>query len=336
MKRFIALILVVFMIFTFVGCSSSSGNQGTSSGQAAKPGAPSEMTIVSGGSGGTFYYMATGQAKILSESIPGLSVTNESTGGSPVENGTFVSKRVDTLGLTNLDGIVAAAKGDKSRGFDKPMDNLRLIQMGHIQIVYMIVLESSGVKSVADLKGKKIALPTAGQTTYFQALEILRAYGLTEKDYSGTPMTYQEAADALKDGTVACAMMSGSIPQASVTDLNTTKNIRLLSIEKEIIDKILKDYPGWGSLVIPGNTYSDQKEDVNALTVKTLMFCNADLDEELVYKITKTLNEKADKMKEIHANGAEWGLESTKPIYENPPVPFHPGAVRYYKEVFGK
>ena len=345
MKRYLALGLTVSMLF-LAACGSpvspEPGNDAPSDGSATPETANSEtvnaetvnLVVVSAGPGGTMYYMGTGQAKIISEKLPGYSMTNESTSGTPIENGTFVSERNDSFGTTNLDGAFAAYNGIKEKGFAEPLDNLRLIQVGHLQYLYMVTLKGTGIESIADIKGKSVALPSAGNTTYYQALAILEAYGLTEKDYRGTPMTFTEGADALKDGTVQVCMVAGSVPQAAVTDLDTSKDIRILSVDQDKMDIILKNNPSWSATVIPGGTYSGQQEDVLASTINCCLLGNADMDEEMVYQITKTLNENVDMMSEIHVNGYEWSPETTKPYYENPPIPFHDGAKRYYDEIF--
>ena len=294
---------------------------------------PKALVIASGNSGGTYYYIAAGQAKILSQAMKGFSVTTESTSGSPVENSSFVQDDAGTLGIVTLDGLYAALKGDKARGFaGGPLNNLTMIQAGHTILLYCVTLKSSNIKTFADLKGKKISLPTVGNTAYFQALEVLKAYGLSPKDYKGTPMMYSEATDALKDGTLDAIFVAGGIPQASVMDLNTTKDIRLLSIDPSKEKALVKSAPFWSIYKIPGGTYSDQKEPTNVFTATVLLLANKNLDDDIVYKVTKTLNEKVKDLTAIHKSGAEYNVKHTKQIIAMKIVPLHPGAKRYYDE----
>lgn len=324
--------LIIFLAFVITISMTGCGNEKAGSGSNAPP----TIVISSGNSGGTYYYIAAGQSKILTEKIEGLSVTTESTTGSPVENGTFTSNSLDTMGIVTLDGLSAGLMGDEDKGFKKPLENLRMVQAGHKLILYFVTLNNSGVKSIADMKGKKVGLPTVGNTAYFQTVAILKEYGIDIKDISGTPMQYSEQADALKDGTIDVAVVAGGIPVAAVTDLNTTKDIRLLTIDDEKIPSLIEKYPYWTIKPLPGGTYSDVTEDINIMIAQIVLICNSELDEDLVYKITKILNENTSDLAEIHQNGKDWSLETTKPIYESKIVPFHPGAERYYKEVYGK
>lgn len=328
MKRILILLLALVISISMVGCGNEKAGSGGNN--------PANIVIASGGSGGTYYYIAAGQSKILTEKIDNLSVTTESTTGSPVENGTFTSNSLDTMGIVTLDGLSAGLVGDENKGFQKPLENLRMVQAGHKLILYFVTLNNSSVKSIADMKGKRVGLPTVGNTAYFQTVAILEEYGIDIKDISGTPMQYSEQADALKDGTIDVAVVAGGIPVAAVTDLNTTKDIRLLTIDEEKIAPLLTKYPYWTIDALPGGTYSDVKEDVNIMIAQIVLICNKDLSEDLVYNITKVLNESTSELSEIHQNGKDWSLETTKPIYESQIVPFHPGAERYYKEVFGK
>lgn len=295
---------------------------------------PKNLVIASGNSGGTYYYIGAGQAKILTEKMPGYSFTTESTSGSPVENGTFVQEDPSSLGILTLDGLYAGIQEDKGRGFvNGPLDKVALLQVGHSLILYCVTLADSGINSIADLKGKKISLPTIGNTAYYQAVGILEQYGITLDDCKATPMVYAEAGDALKDGTLDAIFVAGGIPQAAITDLDTTKDIKFLSIEQEKVASILEAYPYWDVITIPAGSYSDMTEDVNVMISTVLIACSLDLDDDIVYTITKTLNESVDDLKAIHADGASWNLENTRKVMELGIVPVHPGAQRYYDEV---
>ncbi len=348
MKKRIAQTLAIFLVITLIaGCggSSSTAAPAVSSGGAAPSGSesaaasvsnkekPTSLVIASGNSGGTYYYIGAGQAKILTDNMKGFSVTTESTSGSPVENSVFASEDAGTMGILTLDGLYAALQGDKDRGFVKALDNLGLVQVGHSLILYCVTLEGKGINTIADLKGKKISLPTVGNTAYFQAVGILEQYGITLKDVSATPMVYAEAGDALKDGTLDAIFVAGGIPQATVTDLDTTKDIKLLNIEEEKVASVLKAFPYWGIQKLPAGTYSDQKEDVNVMTATVLLAANLNLDDDIVYQVAKILNEKVGDLTAIHASGADWNLENTKTVMKLGIVPVHPGAKRYYDEV---
>ena len=295
---------------------------------------PASLVISSGNSGGTYYYIAAGQSKILTDKLKGLNVTTESTSGSPVENLTFASEDPAVLGFTTLDGLFAAVNGDQSKGFrGGAIKNVALLQAGHTLILYCITKAGSGIESIADLKGKKISVPTIGNTAYFQAVAILEQYGITQKDLQAVPMLYAEAADALKDGSLDAIFIAGGIPQAAVTDLDTTSDIKFLTIEPERTESILKAYPYWGLYTIPAGTYKHMDKDTVIMTATVTIAANTDLDDDLVYDIAKTLNESVDELTVIHQDGRNWNAENTLKVIDQGIVPVHPGAMRYYNEV---
>ena len=322
-KHFLRCVQVLGLVLVFVSSSVALAAE------------PVNLVICSSAAGGAAYYLATGLTKIVSEKIPGYVMTNESTSGSGPENGQFVTDRPeDTFGMLNTDTMKSALLGLPDRGFRKPLPDLRLAMVGHKQYVYPIVLQGSGIETFADLKGKKIALPPKGQGAYYQMLIILESYGLKEGDYRAIAMTNAEAGDALKDGTVDCAVVSGSIPQATASDLDVTQNIRFLSLDQEHANSIVAQYPQYGIGTIPGKSYNDVPEDTLSLTLNIILICNANMDEEIVYNVIKTICENSEEMRAIHANGPEYSAPSSREIYDNGSLPFHPGALRYFDELW--
>ncbi|MDR2529544.1 MAG: TAXI family TRAP transporter solute-binding subunit [Synergistaceae bacterium] len=298
--------------------------------------AAENLVIVSGNSGGTYYYIGAGMAKILSDKLPGVEFTTEATTGSPVENGTYTSESPETLGIFTLDGAYSAMRGDPTRGFKKPIKNIGLIQSGHDLILYWMTLKETGIQSLADLKGKRVGLPVAGNTAYYQAIAILEEYGLTKNDYKGLFMTYAEQADALKDGNLDVICTGGGIPQAAAMDVSTTKDAVFLSIGEDKFAALKEKYPYWWISRIPANVYRGQDKPVNVFTSQVCLFANLELEEELAYKITKTLGESTAELKEIHTEGGKWSSATTKRLYDEPVAPFHPGALKYYNELWKK
>jgi len=294
------------------------------------------LVIASGNSGGTYYYIGAGMAKLLSQKLPGVEVTTEATTGSPVENGTFTSQSVETLGIFTLDGAYAAEHGDKSKGFRKPLTNLGMIQAGHDLLLYWIAKKDSGITSLADAKGKRIGLPSVGNTAYFQALALLEAYGLHKGDYKGIPMTYAEQGDALKDGNIDIMCAGGGIPQAAALDVTTTHDCVFLSIDEDKIAALKEKHPYWWVSEIPANVYRGQSKPVQVITAKVCLFANTNMDAGLAYKITKALDESTGELSKIHAEGAKWSSANTKTLFEHQVVPFHPGAAKYYNELWKK
>lgn len=303
-----------------------------SNNQLSSPGRIGSLSIASGNNGGTYYYIAAGQAKLLAEKL-GLNVSTQSTSGSPVENMTLVSQSPANLGIVTLDGYTFARQGDAARGFTKPLDNIRILQVGHIAYLYGLTLKGSGVEDYTSMAGKRVSVPPVGSTTYYMALAVLEAYGCNEQNTTILPLSSSEQADALRDGALDVAFMAGGISQATVTDLDYSADLKFLSIDARTQARLDEQYPFWHSAVIPDGTYSKQTGGVNCLTVNTMLACNADLDSDEAYEITRVLCETSGELAEIHASGAEWSLETTRPFLDDEMVQFHPGALRYYEQV---
>lgn len=290
------------------------------------------ITIVSGNSGGTYYYIAAGQAKILNNKL-GLNVLTQASTGSPLENLSLVANDKMTLGIVTLDGYNYARTGKEDKGFKEKIDNIEVLQIGHIAYLYALVLEKSKIENFEQAIGLKIGVPPVGSSTYYMALAILEAYGCNEENTKIYSLSASEQADALKDGDIDIAFVAGGISQSTVMDLDFSTEINFLSIDEEVQKKLDKKYPYWYSSVIPAGTYKNQKKDISSLTVNTMLVCNSNLDDDLAYKITKTLNESVEELGKIHISGLEWNKETTIKFLGNKILNFNLGAQKYYNEI---
>ncbi len=337
-KIFISTLLIITIVVTIsiAGCTQNLPNEmdkkkAENAGEnELKKERPNALVIASGNTAGTYYYIASGQAKILSEKIEGLTVNNEATNGTV--NYDYASQSIDTIGMGGLEQFVSAIGGVEERGYPVALDNIKLIQSGHKFILYGVALADSGIETFFDLNGKKIGRPslTGSSTPLIDA--IYEAYGIDTKTLKETPGTHTENLDALRDGVIDFAFVAGGVPMAGITDLVTSKNINLLSIDKEIVEPIIEKAGYFDIKTIEPGTYNKQTEPVNLLTVDVVIAANENLDDELVYEITKALNENTDELALVHKDGAEWNLENSLKLYKKNIVPFHTGAARYYDE----
>lgn len=320
-KSVIFIPLLIALIFI-----SISNNQ-----QAAHSGDIRTLSIASGDSGGTYYYIGAGQANILGGAL-GLSVSTQSTSGSPVENMSLVAQSPQNLGLVTLDGYYFGWQGDGERGFTAPIENARVLQVGHTAYLYALTVESTGITDLRQLKGRTVSVPPAGSSTYYMALAVLEAYGCNESNSKIIPLASSEQSEALNDGAIDCAFMAGGVPQATVMDLDFGANLVFLSIDPETQKQLDSAHPYWHGGVIPAGSYKHQNGDVNCLTVATMLVCNSAMSNELAYEITKVLNENTDALTAINASGAEWNRETTLLYLDSDILSFHPGALQYYEQ----
>lgn len=318
---FIPLILILIWI------ASSNNRVFNNSGDS------NNFSIISGNSGGTYYYIAAGQSKILEDKLD-INVFTQSSSGSPVENLSLVANSPENLAIVTIDGYYSGKIGDKERGFDKVIDNIEVLQIGHVAYLYALTMSKDGISSFNQVKGLNIGVPPIGSSTYYMALAILDAYGCNKENTNIIPMSASEQSDALKDGNIDIAFVAGGLAQSTVMDLDFSSEINFLSIDLDIQKKLDKEYPYWHSAIIPKNTYKNLKDDIQCLTVNTMLVCNKNINKEVAYKITKTLNENTEELGKIHTSGLEWSKENTKRFLESNILRFNLGAKKYYDEIF--
>ena len=324
MKKFLA-ILCVFLI---------SGLILASAGESAKVN-PTDIAVVSASTVGTVYFIVSGQTAILNANMEGYSFTNEASTGAPNVNGPFVNSDPSIMAYIPFCGLYTGVQGDSSRGFKEPLVNVRFVYGGHQLYLYFLTLEESDVKSIADLAGKRMSIPPVGTTGYYQAIAVLKAHGIDpDKDLTAVPMNFTDASDALKDGGVSAITINGGVMQATVTELDTTRKIRFLSIDDEkATAKLRSDYPYWDVTRFEKGVYKQQPDNYFIINGATCMIAHEQLSDDLVYTVTKILLENVDELSKIHNDGAEWNLEKSIALMGKNLVGVHPGAERYYREI---
>lgn len=334
MKKYLAIAMLLLAATLTAGCSETKKAEDNS------PKSPKTIVIVSGNPGGAWYYLGSGQAQILTEKMGGISFSNESSSSAPIQNMPFVSDdaNASTMSFMTLDGFVAGLKGDQRFGFDpkNPIKNVQFIQAGNTTTTYCITLTKTGINDISQLKGKKIAIPTVGNSAYYLALGIMAEYGVTPDNTKMTPMLYNEAGDALKDEQFDAIWINGGIPMAAATDLDLTKQIKFLVPSKEIAEKLRTANPYWAVKSVPKGTYKNAPEEFVALGLYSTLAVRSDLSSDVVYKMTKILNENTDRLGTIHPDGRFWNVKTSEEVMNLNIVPVHPGAKKYYDEIKGK
>jgi len=226
------------------------------------------------------------------------------------------------------DGAFFAYKGGREFG-DTKYPNIRGVMAGHTSTMHFMVRSKSGIKSFADLKGKKVALSAPGSPSMYIAEAALEAYGLPKKDYKPTLLSYAEQANALRDEAIDMACIFAGVPASSALDISATHDITFLSMGKEEIKKVVAKHPYWTQGMIKAGTYKGQTADILTLSSPAMLITYDEVDADLVYAITKTILEHTPELKAVHPQGAEWDLADA---VEGVAIPFHPGAERFLKE----
>ena len=198
----------------------------------------------------------------------------------------------------------------------------------YAEVCQIVARADSGIKTVADLKGKKVSVGDSGSGVEFNAQQILGAYGITFDDIDKQNLSFQASADALKDGKIDAFFCTAGAPTVAITDLSTTTGIVLVEIDAEHLAALQEDYGFYAAYTVPAGTYNGIDADVTTVAVKATFIVSNDLDEETVYQLTKAIYENKDEYS--HEKAAEMSIEYAVSSIS---VPFHPGAERYFKEV---
>jgi len=286
------------------------------------------ISIATGGSGGTYYAIGAGISKLVSKYMPGYKLVVQSTGAS-IENIHLVANKKVDFAIVMPDAAFFAYTGGREFEGKAEYPQLRAVMTGHASLLQGATLQSSGIKNMAGLKGKKIALGAPGSPSKFVSMAALEASGLKLEDYRPTYLTYSEMVQALKDGTITSSMVFAGIPTSSMLDLSTTKKINFLSIEENQYAYLKKNYPYYARAVIPANTYSGQDKAVNTISAPSTLITNADVSTETVYLLIKTILDHTDELGQIHKAGNAWDLGDA---IEGVAIPFHSGAEQFLKE----
>jgi TRAP transporter TAXI family solute receptor len=284
------------------------------------------ISLLTCGTAGTWFPMGGGLARIWN-TVPGINATAETSGCSAV-NLRLVNKGEASIGFSNSDAAYFAVKGQNI--FDTPHSKIRSMLMMYDDHFHIAVLKSSGIKTVADLKGKKVRLGLPGTVVVEDARIILEAYGLKESDVKAQPMSLADAFEQMKDGNIDAIIEPVGYPSAGYLDLAHSRDMVLLDVDKDKLIQINKKYPFLSGDIIPAGTYRGQTKDVSAMSVKIMLIASSDISNDTMYKITKATFQNLNILSESHPKGKLVKIETA---LSGMPIALHPGAERYYREV---
>lgn len=286
-----------------------------------------DLKMMTGPMGGSWYPLGGAIAELIQKAIPGTSVSVAPGGG--IANIVGVEEGKADIGFGNSCSSVDGVAGRDP--FKAPTKNVMQVANLYPQYFQMVVLEDSGIKSVADLKGKRICPGPKGHTGELLSQQVLQVYGLSYKDMRGVDhVGYSDAISLMKDGHANCFLPGTAIPASSILDLATTKKVRLLSLPDDKIKELQKMNVGYIRRVIPAGTYPGVNYDVPGVGYFSHLVISAKLPDPLVYKITKVLSQNVDRLADVMKDMK--GV-TVKDLALDIGVPFHPGALKYYKEV---
>ncbi len=296
------------------------------------------LVFTTGGTTGVYYAFGGEIASLLTGKIDGLEVTAQASGGSKA-NILAITQGEAELGWTQNDVMSYAYQGTEDFNNQK-VETFSAIAAIYPEIVHLVIAKDSGITCVEDLKGKNVGIGAVGSGVYFNAIQILEIAGLTLNDIIPHYLSFSESADSFQNRQVEAFFVVSGFPNASIVDVALKRPVSLLTFEGAQLEELQGRYPYYVTDVIPAGTYNGLDADVAVPAVSAVLVASNNLSEDLVYSITKTLFENKDELTNakksyISPESAVLGV----PTSESDAAAgvaggtFHPGAVKYYKEI---
>ena len=341
MKRIIALTLSLAVAFGVAACgttpaaSGSPASAGTSPGTSEPAGGsgmeytkPKYLNMGTASIGGGYYVAGLAICDVLTERL-GITCTAQNTGGA-TENNTLLQAGEVDFALTQSSMAYAAVNG--TAPYEAPLDQVSAV-MGSITkgVMQVVTLEGSGIETMADLKGRNVSLGSAGGGAVNVCDEVFELlYGFTTADMNATYSSYSDAVSNLQDGKVDAVVWQASIPSTGLDELVVTKgdDVKFISFTDEEIEKILDNFTYYSRYDLAPEEYGTA-EGATTINLDNLLVCRADMEDGLVYDITKTLYENFDDVKAAYAATESWTSDACADV----PIDLHPGAAAFYREI---
>lgn len=324
-KRILSLVLALLMVFALVACGGDPAASGSGSGEAQKPVQKTRVALGTAGSSGAYFIIGSALANATNEQSDLVEMTAEVTDGS-AQNMTFLGSGDIQFGMASIATAYEAYTGTgKFEG--KKVEGIMAIGNLHASSFQVVVVPDSGIKTIEDMKGKKIAIGAPGSGTRLNNNSILAACGISDADLQAFDLNIGESISAMKDRNLDGSFIQNAVPTSNLIDLATTGDMDLISFTDEQIDAILAANPLWTKTTIPASVYK-LDHDTQTLGISNVMLCREDVSEEVAYEVTKMIYENLDKLTAAHDSMSLVTPESG-PLDA---IPLHPGAERYYRE----
>ncbi len=313
------MLLVLGLVLAACSGSSSSTNEDGEQSESLK-----FISILTGGTGGTYYPLGGAFANIISDET-GIE-TNAETSGASAENMTTLKDGNAEIAFSQTDISSYAVEGTMM--FEgNPVDNIQAIGTLYPETIQIVTTAKSGIKSVEDLKGKKVSVGAPGSGTALNAEQILEVHGMTFEDIRKQDLSFDESTTGIQDGMIDAAFVTAGTPTGAVEGMAATEDIVIVPIEKEKIDALIEKYPFYVGDEITAGTYG-LEEAVSTVAVQAMLVVRSDLSEDLVYNITKALFENMDGVQHAKAK-----LIKVENALNGVGIDVHPGAQKYFDEI---
>lgn len=285
------------------------------------------INVLTGGQSGVYYPMGVALSQIYGKALPDAKVTVQSTKAS-AENLNLLQAGRGEIAFTLGDALSGAWSGDADMGFNKPLDKLRAVAGIYPNFIQIVASADSGIKTLADLKGKRISVGAPKSGTELNARAVVKAAGLTYDDFSKVEyLPFGQSVELMKNRQLDVTLQSAGLGVASLRDLSSSINIVVVPIPASVVAKVGDS--AYQPATIPANTYTGQTVDVPTIAIKNFLVSHAGVPDDVVYAMTKSLFDNLPTLVAAHSAARDIQRESAT---SGTSVTFHPGAVRYYRE----
>lgn len=307
------------------GAAILTGCGGGASG-GASGGEKQFLNIATGGTSGTYYPLGGALAELLNNNIKGMNASAQATGAAVANINMLKDGSVDLAFVQN--DIAYYAENGTEMFKDNKVDTIRGIAALYPETIQFVTTADTGITSVSQLKGKRVAVGASGSGSEANARQILAAYGITYDDIEPQYLSFGEAVDALKDGNVDAGVVVAGFPTAAIQDLSANKSAVVLDIDAATAAKLKEQYPYYNAITIPAGTYPGQEKDVNTICVKCILIGTDKLSDDMGGEIAKILYSNLDRMTAAHAVGKYITKDTA---LEGMSIKMNAGAEKYLK-----
>jgi TRAP transporter TAXI family solute receptor len=319
------LIVIMLVLTMIIAACGGGGNEDVSGDNGGNSGGDKRnLSLLTGGTGGTYYPLGGQIGKIITDNTD-ANITPQTSGAS-AENMETLRAGEAEIAFSQTD-IAAYAIEGKEMFEGKPIDNIQAIGSIYPETVQLVTTKKSGIKSVEDLKGKSVSIGAPGSGVYINAMQLLEIHGLTSDDIKAQNLSFDESTDGIQSGNIDAAFVTAGTPTGAVEALSAQNDVVIIPFADDKIQSLIEKYPYYAKDKIPSGTYGIES-DVNTVAVKAMLVVTKELDENLVYEMTKALYENTDKI--THAKGKFITAETALEGLGN--MELHPGAAKYFEE----
>jgi hypothetical protein len=290
--------------------------------------APTFINILTGGTSGVYYPIGVGLSQLYSTGIDGAKTSVQATKAS-VENLNLLQSGRGELALALGDSVADAWNGVEDAGFKAPLNKLRAIAGTYPNYIQIVASKESGITTLADLKGKRISVGAPKSGTELNARAIFKAAGLSYEDMGKVEfLPYAESVELIKNRQLDATLQSSGLGMAAIRDLAATLPISFVAIPADVTAAI--GNAAYQPAVIPAGTYDGQDADVATVAIKNILVSHESVSEEVAYQMTKLMFDNLERLGNAHSAAKDIKLDGAA---KDLPIPLHPGAERFYKEV---